>query len=979
VEKDIRDTTGATCTQQTLGTPSAQAVIVAVRGCGALAASLEERLPELRTLDGKWESYGFFLVDHPVEGIEKGLVIVGSDKLGTIYGMFHLSELLGVTAWGFWGDVTPPSYESVVLWDGAADGCGIRAGQSMYAADGKAASEEAVTDQRLIGMGVSAKSRRVEIVNGISHEPSVQYRGFFINDEWPCFGNWTFDHYNGFTAEAYEHVFEYLLRMKGNYLWPAMWTSNFLLDGPGLASMELATEYGIYIGMSHHEPCMRSGAEFAKFKGEDSPYGNDWDYRINKEGILKFWEDGLKRVKGQTIFPTIGMRGENDSKLLGDKASVDENARLLKDVIKEQRRIIAEQINPDLKQVPQLFAVYKEVEDYYFGDGRSESVRGYEELEDVTLLFCEDNFGNMRALPQGEERNHPGGFGMYYHFDYHGSPISYEWVNSTPLSKVWEQMTEAYEYNVRKLWIVNVGDVKFNEYPLGYFLELAYDFDTWGLGAQDKVQAYTRRWVESQFGCYASQEQLEEITWVLEESVRLNALRRPESCNASVYHYAHYGEGRSMLERAMRLEKKNQDLLQQLSGTPARSGYYSMIYFPAAASANLLKMYLIAGLNDRASLQGKAIANVYGEKLSCYIERDRELAREMASFRDGKWSGMEKAFHIGFVNWNSEDWRYPLRHVVTLPDEPRLVVSRVDGTKTFTHQYFPIDLEINDFLSVETDTVKIQIANGGKGKLHWKIQERCDYLEFSSYEGETEVMEEIEVRVHKEHLPLGELQEFHCTISTDRKEREFVPMLFRVLNRDLTGIPSGAFLERNRRCVFDAADYQEIHPGYTADGEAGFELLPDFGKFDSGMKVFPTTAVFGEEDWASGKAPSMTYDVWIFTPGEYNLRLHTSPANPLIYGGELKLGVSVNGGETKPVSLICENYRGGDGECQNWCDAVLNQEHIAEIPVTMKEGLNHITVAAGDAGVVLEHLALYAQEKPLKDSYLGPQKSYRME
>lgn len=975
VEKDIRDTTGAKCVLRDPGTESRQAVIVAVRGCGQLAGALEERISELRSLDGKWECYGFYLVKQPLEGIEEALVIVGSDKLGAIYGMFHLSELLGVTAWGFWGDVTPPSYERAVLIC-SEDGRGVRAGQSINGVPGEFAFDEDLADKRQNGMGINGKIHKVKIVNSISKEPSVKYRGFFINDEWPCFGTWTFSHYNGFTAEVYEHVFEYLLRMKGNYLWPAMWTSSFLLDGPGLASMELATEYGIFIGMSHHEPCMRSGEEFSIFKGEDSPYGKDWDYRVNKDGLMKFWEDGLKRVKGQNIFPTVGMRGEADSKVLEEDATIEDNVVLLKRIITNQRKLIAEHINPDLKQVPQLFAIYKEVEDYYFGDGQTEGVRGFDELEDVTLLFCEDNFGNMRALPQGEERNHPGGFGMYYHFDYHGSPISYEWVNSTPLSKVWEQMTEAYEYGVKNLWIVNVGDVKFNEYPLGYFLDLAYDFDTWGSGAQNMIRVYTRNWVRNQFGCYVSERQLEDIVWVLEEYVRLNALRRPESCNASVYHYAHYGEGRRMLERCERLEKKNEELLHQLSGTPARCGYYSMIYFPAAASANLLKMYLTAGLNDRASLQGKAVANIYGEQLSRYIERDRELARNMGSFRDGKWSGMEKAFHIGFVNWNSEDWRYPLRHVVTLPEEPRLVVSRVDGTKSFTNQYFPIILEFNDFLSVETDTVVIQIANGGRGEIHWSIAERCDYLEFSSYEGDTAVLDEIEVRVHKECIPVDEIQEFRCNIRT---ANECVPVLFRVLKRDLTGIPSGAFLERNRRCVLDAAEYQEAAPGITAEGEAVFGLIPDFGKFESGMKVFPTTAVFGPGDWEKGQAPSLTYDVWIFCPGKYRLQLHTSPANPLIYGGELKMGVSVNSGEVRSISLIDENYRGGDGTCQSWCDAVLNQEHVAELPVTMQEGLNRITVYAGDAGVVLERLTLYEENKPLKESCLGPQKSFRME
>lgn len=373
VAKDIRETTGA-CVQCGAEGGSNQAVLAATLGEGTLADTLTERIPELKTLAGRWESYGFYLAEQPLEGVERALVIVGSDRTGTIYGMFHLSELLGVTATGFWGDVTPPAWESALLTDET--------------------ETEGAQDGHLVK----------RVTGGISKEPSVKFRGFFINDEWPCYGNWTFSHYQGFTAEMYDHVFEYLLRMKGNYLWPAMWTSSFLLDGPGLSSMQLATEYGIYIGMSHHEPCMRSGEEFSIFKGENSPYGTEWNYDVNKEGLLKFWEDGLTRVKDEQIFPTVGMRGERDSKLLGDDATIAENVRQLKEIITNQRKLIAQHVNPDLKKVPQLFAIYKEVEDYYFGDGRIAGIRGFEELEDVTLLFCEDNFGSMRALPQGAER-----------------------------------------------------------------------------------------------------------------------------------------------------------------------------------------------------------------------------------------------------------------------------------------------------------------------------------------------------------------------------------------------------------------------------------------------------------------------------------------------------------------------------------------------------------------------------------------------
>ncbi|MCD7955438.1 MAG: glycosyl hydrolase 115 family protein [Lachnospiraceae bacterium] len=1080
-----------------------QAIIVAELGHDALAERLMERLPELEKLRGRWESYGFFLTEQPLPGVEEGLVIVGSDRIGTIYGMFHLSELLGVTAWGFWGDTAPPAARSVILTDTdlneaaeaekTAQKTSSPKGQSLAdvtdCADQKGVRDTAWSSSpfehiypRDVYSWEEKRQRSIlptetiRVKNGISREPSVRYRGFFINDEWPCFGNWTFSHYQGFTAEMYDKIFEYLLRMKGNYLWPAMWSSSFLLDGPGLASMELATEYGIYIGMSHHEPCMRSGAEFSIFKGEHSPYGNDWSYVTNKEGLLKFWEDGLARVRGQNVFPTIGMRGENDSKMLGDDSTIEENVRLLKEIITEQRKLIAKHINPDLKKVPQLLAIYKEVEDYFFGNEEASGLSDFEELDDVTLMFCEDNFNNMRALPQemadrekqrredasaadagknqdpqtahsGEslmqdppctsENNgalpaHPGGYGMYYHVDYHGSPISYEWVNSTPVTKIWEQMTEAWEYGIREVWILNVGDVKFNEYPLGYFLSLAYDFDTYGLGGQENTLAYTKEWIRSLFGKHVDEETVSEITWVLKESVALHSLRRAEALNDTIYHPAHYGEAAGMLLRVEKLEKKNEELYLSLRDSPCADGYYSMIYFPAAGIANLLKMHLCSGLNHLYSAQGKAVANQYGEMLEACILRDRALAKELAAFGGGKWSGMEREEHIGFVNWNDEDFRYPVRHLVTLPDHPRLVVSRADRTKTFTNQYFPVPLTIRDFENAGTDQVTLQVANGGCGTVDWQIDGESEYFEITPSSGSTALQTEVTVRVIRERIPAHETVELRCRV---RAGRESVPLLITARNPDLRGIPDGAILVQEGVCVWDAADFAASTPGRnmhsdavgccgtdvsyrssaktsaaeekcvaegtctmedaciektrcessdvekTASGDAltpAFRMLREYGKYGSGMKVFPATASFDESDWKQDRAPGLSYEIWTPEEGMYRLTLHTSPANPLVYGGTLRYGISVNGEAIRTLYVTSDGYRGGDPGCAAWCEAVLNQEHVAEIQVSLSKGLNRITVYAGDAGIVLERLTLEREGVSILPSYLGAPKSYRV-
>jgi len=590
---------------------------------------------------------------------------------------------------------------------------------------------------------------------------------------------------------------------------------------------------------------------------------------------------------------------------------------------------------------------------------------------------------------------------MYYHVDYHGSPISYEWVNSTPLTKIWEQMTQAWEYGIRDVWILNVGDVKFNEYPLGYFLSLAYDFESYGQKGYENTLDYPASWVRSLFGFYVNEEQLADITWVLKESTQLHSLRRAEALNDTIYHPAHYGEAKKMLARAEALEQKNEELREALEKLPCGDGYYSTIYFPAAGIANLLKMHLYAGLNHLYSAQGKAIANQYGESLEACIARDKALAAQMAAFKDGKWSGMEREEHIGFVNWNDEDYRYPVRHVMTLPNHPRLVVSRADRTETFTNQYFPVPLVIDDFQNAGVNEVILEVANGGQGAVDWKIEGQNDCFAITPSEGSTELLTEVRIRFLREKLPAAgvhreaiskwtpqpaadqregaipaekDLVEFRCAVVAGR---ERVPLLIRAGIKDLSAVPEGAFLIQDGVCVWNACDFTESSCRLEEGVGAAFQVLKEYGKYGSAVKVFPTTAIFGENDWNEGSAPSLTWEVWAEEAGEYTLTLHTSPANPLVYGGMLRLGVSVNGQKAETVNITGDGYRGGDPGCADWCQAVLDQEHRADARVSLREGLNRITVYAGDAGIALERFTLVKEGTKLLPSYLGPDVSYR--
>jgi hypothetical protein len=287
--------------------------------------------------------------------------------------------------------------------------------------------------------------------------PAVRYRGIFLNDEAPALSGWTQEKFGGFNRNFYEHVFELLLRLRANYLWPAMWGSAFNEDDA--LNPKLADEYGIVMGTSHHEPMLRAQHEW-KLHGQ-----GPWDYQTNSAELDRFWAEGIQRNKGYESTITIGMRGD------GDKAmSPAVNTALLAHIIDDQRKIIAANENPS-KHDPQVWALYKEVQEYY--------EKGMRVPDDVTLLWSDDNWGNLRRLPTPEERRRSGGAGIYYHFDYVGGPRSYKWLNDISITKVWEQMSLAVEYRADRVWIVNVGDLKPMEFPIEFFLTMARDPKRW--------------------------------------------------------------------------------------------------------------------------------------------------------------------------------------------------------------------------------------------------------------------------------------------------------------------------------------------------------------------------------------------------------------------------------------------------------------------------------------------------------------------
>ncbi|MGN0166660.1 MAG: glycosyl hydrolase 115 family protein [Acetatifactor sp.] len=899
-------------------------IFCATLGRSPLLDELKERgLLDVGGIQGKREVFCLRLVENPFDGVKQALVICGSDKRGTIYGMFTLSEYLGVTPLLYWGDAAPAR----------------RPGAE-------------------IGRDIEMTSR----------EPSVRYRGFFINDEWPCFGTWVTTHFGDFNANAYKYIFEFLLRMKGNYMWPAMWTASFPLDGPGSANEELADIYGVIMGYSHHEPCLRASEEWDKVRGEGTRYGNEWNFYTNEQGLLNYWEDSLKRSGCYENIITIGMRGERDSSMLGEDATVEENVNLLKNIIRKQNGLIKKYVNEDLSRVPRMLALYKEVEAYFYGDEATAGLKDWEELDGVICMLCEDNFGHMRTLPTEEIRNHKGGFGMYYHFDYHGGPVSYEWLDSTPLSKTWEQMCTAYEYGIRDLWIVNVGDLKLHEVPLTYFMALAYDFEKWGSSNPESYRQFAEQWAKTCFP-EADCKVQKAAAKVFTDYIDLAQLRRPESLNEAIYHPCHYLEADRMLERALETEKLSEEVMSRLPAEE-RDGYYSMVHFSASAFTNLLKMQLYAAKNHHYAKQGRSAANRYGALVRECMEKDRRFGAEFAAFKDGKWSGMQLAPHIGFTKWNEDGCKYPYVCSVEPVGKPRLSVSRADEERVYVKNYGnPEVIEVSDFLFDGCESVFLEVCNDGIGTLEYRIEAENnvwpEWLEVNPRTGVIKDIQRITIRCFREKLTPQE-QSVRLLV-TDGETNVAVEVQAGASQVDEASVPECTWMPSKDGIIIAADGF--CHKKDTEKG--AFRVLAGYGKYGSAVKVFPPTADFAEDE----EAPELTYRFLIREAGRYRVELLTAPTNSAVNRRAVRMKVRTSEGEEQTIVLVPEDFRAGDHRDERWCRGVLDQIRLTALELAFDEGVQSLTLGALESGAVPERIRIYKASAELPESYLGPELS----
>lgn len=585
---------------------------------------------DVTEIKSKWESFIIQTIESPFPGVDKALVIVGSDKRGTIFGIYDISKQIGVSPWYWWADVPTKKQEALY----------VKNGRYVYG------------------------------------EPKVKYRGIFLNDEAPALSGWTSEKFGGFNHQFYSHVFELILRLRGNFIWPAMWGRAFYDDDP--ENGKLADDMGIVVGTSHHEPLGRAHEEW-------SHYGTGpWDYSKNEKVLKEFWTQGVERMKDYETLVTVGMRGDGDQAM-----SEGTNIALLEKIVKDQRKIIGNVTGEKTEKTPQVWALYKEVQDYYD--------KGMRVPDDVTLLLCDDNWGDVRKLPNINAEPRSGGYGIYYHFDYVGGPRNYKWINVSQIQRVWEQMNLTYSHGVDRIWVVNVGDLKPMEFPISFFLDMAWDPTRFNPG---NLYQYTEDWCTQQFG----ENYAKEAARIINLYTKYNHRVTPELFNAKTYSLENYSEFEQVRNDYRDLAFEALRLYNRIPNE-YKDAFDQLVLFPTNACSNLYEMYYAVAKNNKLAEENNSEANYWADVVKECYDRDSLLTIHYnQQISNGKWSHMMDQIRIGYTYWQE-------------PRQPKMPkVTRVEVVEILNSEL--AFQEADGYVSIEAENYQ---KAKGSDKIQWEV------------------------------------------------------------------------------------------------------------------------------------------------------------------------------------------------------------------------------------------------------------------
>lgn len=840
----------------------------------------------IKEIQGKWETFIIQVIEKPFKNVDKALVIVGSDKRGTIFGIYEVSAQIGVSPWYWWADVP------------------VKQQNNLFVKTGKFSAGE----------------------------PLVKYRGIFINDEAPALSGWTWEKFGGFKSKMYENVFELILRLKGNFLWPAMWGNAFYDDDP--LNPKLADEYGVVIGTSHHEPMMRAHDEWRRYgKGK-------WNYSTNDSVLRDFWRKSLQRKGNNESLVTVGMRGDGDEPM-----TEGTQIALLERIVKDQRKIISEVTQKKPEEVPQVWALYKEVQDYYD--------KGMRVDDDITLLLCDDNWGNIRKLPNLSEKPRKGGYGIYYHFDYVGDPRNYKWLNTNQIARVWEQMHLAYQYKVNQIWIVNVGDIKPMEFPISFFLD--YAWNPTKIQAED-LQKYTEWWASQQFGSQYAKEIAEMLTLY----TQYNSRRKPELLSPDTYSLFHYKEAETVVNQYHQLAEKAENLYNTLS-IEQKDAFFQLVLHPVKACANLNELYLTTAKNRLYAQQGRLATNDLAEKVRKLFDKDLEISNYYnKTIANGKWNHFMDQTHIGYTYWQQPPNNImPEVKIIHQSSENAEMAISVEGSDKFWTNAHK-DIILPNFHSLKKEAYYFEVFNRGQKPFEFNIETESNWLRFSFGKGMVEKEQRVWVNVDWEKAPQGKNE---TTIKVKDARGKTIPIKIIIENITLPADFKG-FVESHGYVAIEAEHFSRA----VQKNSISWKVIPNLGKTLSGVTNFPVTA---PSQTPMGDSPRLEYEILFSTAQNLSVQAYFSPTLNFPNGNMegLRYGVSF---DDEPVQIINLHK---DNSNQAWGKMVADNINIGISKHNLsKIGQHTLKIWLVDSGLVLQKVVI--DTGGLKPSYLGATESY---
>ncbi|EGW30042.1 uncharacterized protein SPAPADRAFT_158400 [Spathaspora passalidarum NRRL Y-27907] len=900
------------------------AIIIGTIGNNTLIQNLiKEKKINVDKIKGKWESYIQEQVENPVPCIKNALVIAGSDKRGAIFGAYDISEQIGVSPWYYFADVVPQSHDSIYFSGSKTQG-----------------------------------------------EPGVKYRGIFINDEQPAIAAWVAEFfpegkYNSyFVHQFYVKLFECLLRMRANYLWPAMWASMFGVDDP--ENQYWADYYGVVMATSHTEPLMRATNEWSTFgKGA-------WDYSTNKDNIVSFWKDGIERSKPFENVWTMGIRGFGDTPISGGVET-----SLLEDVIATQRELLGQYFgNSSVTDIPQSWCLYKEVQSYYEA--------GMPVPDDITLLWVDDNWGNIRRLPLNNETSRSGGAGVYYHFDYVGDPVDYKWINTISNEKTWEQMHLAKERGADRIWLVNVGDIKPLEVPIEYFISLGYHYDVWG--PINKVFEYTEAWAQREFGQWYKN--TTEIADIVDLYGFLINRKKYESLNATTYAIYNYQEADTVLQQWSDLSARAWNVYNQLPKN-VQPSFFQLVLHPVNAGYIVHDIMISAGKNNVYAEQRRNQANSLATYVQTRFGDDHSWKNQWDSMLNGKWHHMMDQTHLGYFFWQQ-----PMRDVMppvsicqaddnNLAGAMGVTVDQSRGSVPGDDLYNAVAYSNNTLITPPQDPYTgntfIEIFNRGNEDVNFKVSSENDFVTLSQTTGYISATNDsiwnsvkVWVEVDWSKAPEGSNIVFIDVTSNTTYGFFGPPQIHVPINKNQAPTNFKGFIEAGEVISIEAEHFSKK----VDNNKVNYEVINRYGRTLSGVTLFPVTA---DSQTSDANAPHLEYDFYSFSTPAYgtNITVYTSPSLNTYPARPLKYAIAIDDEQPQEVQLVIDTTNPLNMP-DHWEQAASDTIWLHNTTHNISSSGQHtLKLWALEPGVVFQKAVIdFGGVVP---SFLGPPETYRQQ